>query len=75
MDNLYVYLVKMPARIHEYVAPCEDGYTIYLDETLSGEELIKYYDHAVKHIENGDFDYGNERSASDREWTAHRRGA
>ena len=55
MDRIFVYLVKMPRGVHEFVCPCADGYTIYLDESLTREELIKAYNHAISHIDNGEF--------------------
>lgn len=70
MDRIFVYLVKMPRGIRESVCPCDDGYTVYLDENLTREQLIKAYDHAVSHIENGDF-YDDTRSVSQKEFRAH----
>ena len=70
-DNIYIYLVKLPPKICEAVLPCEDGYTIYLDERLTGEQLIKAYDHAMSHIESGDF-YNENMNASQKEMRAHR---
>ena len=32
MDRIFVYLIKMPRGVHEFVSPCEEGYTIYLDK-------------------------------------------
>jgi len=70
-DNIYIYLVKLPPKICEAVLPCEDGYTIYLDERLSGDELIKAYDHAMEHINNGDC-FDDTMTASSKEWRAHK---
>lgn len=37
--------------------PCSDGgYTIYIDERLTLEQQIRAYNHAIRHIKNGDFD-------------------
>lgn len=72
MDYIYVYLIKMPPGINESVEPCLDGYTIYLNQDLMGEDLTRAYDHAMKHIENGDFDCNITRSVSEMEWAAHR---
>lgn len=70
MDNIYTYFVKFPNRcIREAVMPCSDGYTVYIDERLSFEQQIKAYNHAVRHIKNGDF----EKYDVDRiEYDAHR---
>lgn len=70
MDRIFVYLIKMPHGISEAVLPCEDGYTIYLEESLTREELIRAYDHAISHIDNGDF-YDETRSVSQKELRAH----
>ena len=32
------------------VVPCLDGYTIYIDVSLSYDEKIEAYHHAMKHI-------------------------
>ena len=60
----------MPRGIHESVLPCEGGYTIYLDESLSGEQLIEAYEHALVHIKNGDF-WNDTLTASQKEFRAH----
>lgn len=56
MDNVYTYVVNMPPKVHEFVTPCADGYTIYIDEKLSHDARLKAYDHAMHHIRDGDFD-------------------
>lgn len=71
MDDLFIYLVKMPPGISEAVLPCDGGYTIYLDERLTGEGLIREYHHALEHIKNGDF-WNDTMTASEKEMRAHR---
>ena len=71
MDNIYIYLVRLPAGINEAVEPCADGYTIYIEETLSPEAMIRAYQHAMRHIENGDC-YNDTMTASEKEMRAHR---
>lgn len=56
MDEIYVYLVDLPNGIREMVAPCADGYTVYIDRNLSEPEKYAAYWHAVGHIERGDWD-------------------
>lgn len=56
MDNIFTYFVKLPEGIDEVVMPCLDGYTIYIDESLCGEQRIKAYNHALHHINNHDFE-------------------
>ena len=70
MDRIFVYLVKLPRGINEAVLPCEDGYTVYLDERLTREELIKAYDHAISHIDNGDCS-NDTLTVSQKEFRAH----
>lgn len=70
MDRIFVYLIKMPHGIHEFVTPCEEGYTIYLDKDLTNEKLIEAYEHAMSHIENGDF-WNDTMTASQMEMRAH----
>lgn len=65
-----MYLVKLPHGINEAVMPCEEGYTIYLDERLTREELIKAYDHAIAHIDSGDI-WNETMTASQKELRAH----
>ena len=41
---------------HEMVVPNEDGsYTIFINAGLNRESQLKAYEHAMKHIENDDF--------------------
>lgn len=56
MDDVFVYFVKMPAGMHEAVVPCLDGYTVYIDSSLSGAEQLKAYVHAIRHIESSDWE-------------------
>lgn len=56
MDEIYVYLVDLPNGIREMVAPCSDGYTVYIDRNLSESDKYDAYWHAVEHIERNDWD-------------------
>lgn len=56
MDDVYVYLIDMPDNIHEFVTPCTDGYTLYINRNLSERKRFEAYRHAVKHIQSGDFE-------------------
>ena len=71
MDNIFIYTVRLPDKIYEMVAPCADGYTIWLDDRLDDEHRAKYLLHAMHHIDNGDFDRDNVQEI---EADAHRRG-
>lgn len=56
MDDIFVYCVKMPQGIHETVVPCLNGYTIYIDRNLDYEHQLAAYNHALRHIQNNDFE-------------------
>lgn len=56
MDNVFTYIVDLPARINETVTPCLDGYTVYINCNLDREQQQKAYMHAVAHIMNNDFE-------------------
>ena len=55
MDEIYTYFVPMPAGVHEFVTPCVDGYTVYIDESLDETHRMAAYRHAMKHVNNNDF--------------------
>lgn len=55
MDNVYVYLIDLPNDVKEMVAPCNDGFTVYLNARLSYTGRVKAYCHALEHINNDDF--------------------
>lgn len=56
MNNVYVYIVDLPDRVDEMVAPCIDGYTVYLSTRLSYAGRVRAYHHAIRHIEGNDWD-------------------
>ena len=54
--SVYVYLANLPPGINEFITEGPDGsYTVYLEANNSQEEWEKSYKHALKHIENYDF--------------------
>lgn len=67
-DNIYTYITTLPPGINEMVAPCYDGYTIYIDARLNKESQMDAYNHAVWHIENTDFEKFDVQSI---EYVAH----
>lgn len=72
-NYVYVYLIDgMPPRTHEMVTPCADGYTVYIDAALDNEHRIKAYEHALEHIERGDFDMDNIADVQQIEAMAHK---
>lgn len=56
LDSIFVYEIKLPDGIHEYVTPCADGYTVYLNRNLTREMQEKAFVHALLHIKNRDFE-------------------
>lgn len=59
MNNVYVYIVDLPDRVDEMVAPCFDGYTVYLNARLSYAGRVRAYNHAIRHIERNDWEKDN----------------
>ena len=59
MDDVFVYLAPLPNSIDEYVTPCSDGYTVYINEKLSRPQQIKAFNHAIRHIAGNDFSKEN----------------
>lgn len=56
-DTINVVMSDMPTTIKEYVVANPDlSYTIVLNPRHSHMQLLNAYHHAMKHIENGDFD-------------------
>ena len=56
MDNVYVYVTALPDGMNEAVLPCADGHTVYINEKLDQSQRIEAYNHAIKHIENNDWE-------------------
>lgn len=56
MDDIYTYITNLPDCVHEMVAPCYDGYTVYINEKLSSDDMYRAYCHAMAHIYRHDFD-------------------
>lgn len=69
-NYVFVYLLDdMP--VNEMVTPCAEGYTIYINAKLDHEHQVRAYEHALKHIEDGDFDVNNMASVQEIESKAH----
>ena len=69
--RIYAYLAHLNGP-REAVTPCgPDEYTVYIEQDLTREEQQKGYDHAVWHIEQGDFEAGDVQQI---EALAHNRG-
>lgn len=50
MDDIYTYVTDLPPGVHEMVAPCITGFTVYLNSKDSFESRRKHYWHALRHI-------------------------
>lgn len=70
IDNIYVYLAPIPGCVNEAVAPCLDGYTVWIDSSLDEAHRIRAYIHALEHIRRNDFSSALQ-SADDIELEAH----
>lgn len=69
MDDVFVYIVDLPPNVREMIAPCFDGFTVYIDAKLSHEEQLRAYRHAMNHIINKDWEKSDVGSIESR---AHR---
>lgn len=54
--EIYTYCTELPSGVAEMVTPCFGGYTVYIDSTLTFEERMRAFRHALHHIEHEDFD-------------------
>lgn len=59
--DIHVRIISFPNhKTHEAVVPEPDGgYSVYIEERLSHEERLNHYLHAVRHIQNQDFEPGD----------------
>lgn len=56
MIDVYTYLADLPPGINEFICENPDGsYTVYLKANNTQEQWEKSYRHALKHIEEYDF--------------------
>lgn len=56
MDDIFVYVTKLPPRIYGFSCPCLEGYTVYIDEGLDERRRREVYAHELKHIRERDFE-------------------
>lgn len=74
MADVFIYFVKLPKGIDEAVMSGVDHFTIYIDERLSDAQKKEAYDHAMRHINKGHFDYNCELTVQEMECEAHMKG-
>ena len=55
MDDVFAYLTRLPDGVREFVAPCPDGYTVYIDSRLDDDSRRAAYYHALHHIDGHDW--------------------
>ena len=68
--EIFVYTTRLPDKVHELVAPCADGYTVWLDDRLDDAHRAQSLLHAIRHIDNGDFERSDVQEI---EFNAHRK--
>ena len=67
--DVNVILLNLPTTTAEAVTENPDGsFTIIINARLSNERQLRAYEHAIKHIQNGDFEKSNVQSI---EYAAH----
>jgi|MucameStandDraft_1065616.scaffolds.fasta_scaffold261013_1 hypothetical protein len=60
MNVINVQLLNMDTKIPEHlVKNADDSYTIFLNARLSQESRVKSYYHALRHIQEQDFEKQN----------------
>ncbi len=60
MNVINVQLLNMDTKIPEHlVKNADDSYTIFLNAKLSQESRVKSYYHALRHIQEQDFEKQN----------------
>lgn len=57
--DIFTYNVDLPDNVSEVVTPCFGGYTVYINKSLTYEERMKAFDHAMRHIRQNDFEKEN----------------
>lgn len=69
IPNIYVYLANLPSGVNEFITETPEGdYTIYLSASNTQEQWEKSYKHALKHIEQYDFE---KRNVQEIEYSSH----
>ena len=71
MTDIYTYIVDLPSGVHEMVAKCPGGYTVYLRAADSYERQREAYKHALMHIMENDYDKDSVQAI---ELAAHKEG-
>lgn len=55
MNDIFIYLIDMP--VNEVICPCGPfSYNVYINSRLSYNGQLEAFKHALKHIQNNDFE-------------------
>lgn len=62
-----VVKMTLPPEVEEAVTPNEDGtHTIVINDRITEEKALRAYHHALRHIEAGDFQSGEDAQTIER---------
>lgn len=71
-NDIFLQYADMPTTVKSFVRANPDGsYTIVINARLSVDSRQERYKHELRHIKDGDFDYGNETSVQEIELRTH----
>ena len=54
LDDLYIRIIP-DLKVNEMIAPCENGYSVYIKEELPEEKKMEALYHAYMHKQGNDF--------------------
>lgn len=55
-EDVYIHYAQIPGGVKEAVCRCPGGYSIIIDPRQSSAGIRRSYEHAMRHIKNGDFE-------------------
>jgi len=55
LDDLYIRIIPN-LKVNEMIAPCENGYSVYIKEELPEEKKMEALYHAYMHKQGNDFE-------------------
>lgn len=54
LDDIYIRIIP-DLKVNEMIAPCENGYSVYIKEELPEEKKVEALYHAYMHKQGNDF--------------------
>ena len=54
LDDFYIRIIP-DLKVNEMIAPCENGYSVYIKEDLPEEKKVEALYHAYMHKQSNDF--------------------